>query len=256
MTDTPKAASPRDGLARIDLDRLSLAVAESSMPRGERGEQTERGSTMAVTFGLGKETLDIVKLARLLSLSRPPVKAASVEEREAVARFQGQARRLREEANMDDRAATSSRNPDSAATFRAWATQKREFANDIDAVLSRPAPAAAGQAERTYTQAEVDALMAAAFPDVPHVDGFQDPHFHFFGGRIINRATFDVIPPDEPVFVFRARDLFALRALRSYAAALDHSDAPPERRASLQERIGAFVRFGMDHPRRMKVPGA
>ena len=61
---------------RIGLDRLSLAVAQSSMPTGERGEQTERGSTMAVTFGLGKETLDIVKLARLLS---KPVKAASPE---------------------------------------------------------------------------------------------------------------------------------------------------------------------------------
>jgi hypothetical protein len=39
-------------------------------------------------------------------------------------------------------------------------------------------------------------------------------------GRIINRASGEIIPDDEPIFIFRARDTYALSVLLYYAQSL------------------------------------
>jgi hypothetical protein len=69
-------------------------------------------------------------------------------------------------------------------------------------------------------------------------------------GRIVNRASGEAIPDDEPVFIFRARDWFALAALHHY---VDLCGITSHRRA-VEVRIQDFARFKMAHPERMKEP--
>lgn len=68
--------------------------------------------------------------------------------------------------------------------------------------------------------------------------------------RIVNRATGEPIPDDEPVFILRARDRHAARALQAYAD-LCH-DA--EHVMIVQRRIRDFLDFDAMHPDRMKEP--
>lgn len=83
----------------------------------------------------------------------------------------------------------------------------------------------------------------------------QEPKYEFRDGRVISRSSGEAIPPDEPVFVFRARDVHALDALHRYADVLvmderttdDHLEA-------VQQRILQFARFADNHPDRMKTP--
>jgi hypothetical protein len=78
----------------------------------------------------------------------------------------------------------------------------------------------------------------------------QEPKYRFDGGRVINRASGEAIPQDEPVFVFRARDRKALEALNAYFAEIDDADHI----TAVHERIADFTRFATQHPERMKEP--
>jgi hypothetical protein len=69
-------------------------------------------------------------------------------------------------------------------------------------------------------------------------------------GMIINRASGEAIPDDEPVFIFRARDLYARGVLQFYKMCVlgdDHEQA-------VQLSIDRFNKFRQDHPDRMKMP--
>ena len=79
----------------------------------------------------------------------------------------------------------------------------------------------------------------------------QEPKYDVnIAGQICNRATGEPIPDDEPVFIFRARDRKARKALVDYLHACDddgHRDA-------IEKRVIDFTRFAERHPDRMKEP--
>lgn len=78
----------------------------------------------------------------------------------------------------------------------------------------------------------------------------QEPKYTVLGGRLVNRASGAAIPDDEPVFIFRARDLHAREALEAYACVL----TPGEHRDAVVQRVADFARFAEEFPDRMKVP--
>ena len=79
----------------------------------------------------------------------------------------------------------------------------------------------------------------------------QDRKFDFSTGKLVNRASGEPIPDDEPVFILRARDRHALAAIQFYKELVEvdhHAQA-------IQETIEAFEQFAAEHPDRMKEPG-
>lgn len=78
----------------------------------------------------------------------------------------------------------------------------------------------------------------------------QEPKYTVSGSFIVNRATGEAIPHDEPVFIFRARDIHAREAIESYACVL----TPGAHRDAVCARINDFAVFSYAHPERMKTP--
>ena len=78
----------------------------------------------------------------------------------------------------------------------------------------------------------------------------QESKYEAQEGQIINRATGVPIPEDEPVFVLRAKDRQALRALRYYRDGLKN----PPHVVAVNQRIEQFEAFADAHPERMKEP--
>lgn len=79
----------------------------------------------------------------------------------------------------------------------------------------------------------------------------QEPKYGIKDNRLYNRSSGEVIPDDEPVFIFRAKDALALEALKRYIN-LFHPDK--EHHKAISERIKDFEKFAGDHPERMKYP--
>jgi hypothetical protein len=78
----------------------------------------------------------------------------------------------------------------------------------------------------------------------------QEPKYGIRNNMLYNRASGEFIPFDEPVFLFRARDLEAIAALTYYCnrvGAGEHSDA-------VMARISHFREFQQWNPQRMKHP--
>jgi len=70
--------------------------------------------------------------------------------------------------------------------------------------------------------------------------------------HLVNRKTGEGIPDDEPVFVFRARDVYAYQVLEHYldliqGGPIAHIDA-------VAARVDDFNRFRRTKPERMKTP--
>ena len=78
----------------------------------------------------------------------------------------------------------------------------------------------------------------------------QEPKYRFEDGLVVNRASGEPIPADEPVFIFRARDVHARAALEAYASVL----LPGEHRDAIARRVADFASFAARHPERMKEP--
>jgi hypothetical protein len=74
--------------------------------------------------------------------------------------------------------------------------------------------------------------------------------YTFNGSAIVNRASGEEIPGDEPVFIFRARDVHAVYALKAYAAQCGETSHA----LAVADRIADFERFAAQHPDRMKTP--
>ena len=68
--------------------------------------------------------------------------------------------------------------------------------------------------------------------------------------RLVNRASGEQIPDDEPIFIFRARDVHAIEALTHYQ--LQCQDE--EHRGVVEARLLDFRRFKHEQPDRMKEP--
>jgi len=79
----------------------------------------------------------------------------------------------------------------------------------------------------------------------------EDRKFKFEDGHFVNRVSGEIIPDDEPVIIFRARDHYALLVLQYYHSLVldDHHDQ------AVQDRVAEFRAFKRDHPERMKEPG-
>lgn len=78
----------------------------------------------------------------------------------------------------------------------------------------------------------------------------QEPKYTVDGWNILNRASGKPIPHDEPVFIFRARDVHAREALEAYACEL----TPGEHRDAVVQRVADFANFAHTYPDRMKEP--
>lgn len=81
----------------------------------------------------------------------------------------------------------------------------------------------------------------------------QEPKYTVDGSSILNRSSGVAIPADEPVFVFRARDVLAIDALKTYEAQVALR-ADSDHLAAVRNRIEDFARFAETHPDLMKVP--
>lgn len=68
--------------------------------------------------------------------------------------------------------------------------------------------------------------------------------------KLYNRKSGNVIPDDEPVMVFRARDVHAAKAIGFYRELCENA----EHKAIVQDRLDDFTRFAAEHPDRMKEP--
>src|SRR4051812_15814985 len=89
-------------------------------------------------------------------------------------------------------------------------------------------------------------------PACPGLPIEQEPKYTTDGSAIINRASGEAIPADEPVFVLRARDVHALKALHGYHDAIAGGDR--EHVVIVRSRILDFARFAREYPDRMKEP--
>ncbi|MEM9282093.1 MAG: hypothetical protein AAGA96_09720 [Verrucomicrobiota bacterium] len=78
----------------------------------------------------------------------------------------------------------------------------------------------------------------------------QEPKYKIVGDQIVNRASGEAIPEDEPLMIFRARDVHAAGMIREYAGKV--RDA--EHRSVVLERAADFEQFAADHSDRMKEP--
>lgn len=78
----------------------------------------------------------------------------------------------------------------------------------------------------------------------------QEPKYSVVNNLIVNRSSGNAIPPDEPIFILRARDVYACDAIEAYASVL----TPGAHRDIVVERLVDFSTFSHAHPERMKTP--
>lgn len=78
----------------------------------------------------------------------------------------------------------------------------------------------------------------------------QDRKYKFRMDAVQNRASGEIIPADEPVFVLRARDIHALDVLMMYY----NTVASPEHQTAIAVRIKDFQDFKNNNPNKMKQP--
>lgn len=78
----------------------------------------------------------------------------------------------------------------------------------------------------------------------------QETKYTTDGRSIVNRASGEPIPHDEPVFIFRARDKHAAKILRQYETSLPSG----EHREAVHKRALAFLVFATNYPERIKEP--
>lgn len=109
-----------------------------------------------------------------------------------------------------------------------------------------------GDQEDTKDLDFVDDLKVAKEELVKLVKVFptQDPKYGIKDNRLVNMTTGKPIPEDEPVMLFRAKDLRASDAIYSYGQTCrnkDHFDA-------VGKRYLDFRRFAAEHPERINEP--
>lgn len=83
------------------------------------------------------------------------------------------------------------------------------------------------------------------------MDDFKnDPKYLFKDGKIFNRVNGEVIPAEEPVMVFRGRDIHALNVINHYHNLCEDD----EHKIAVEKRFNEFLEFSNNHPERMKEP--
>src|ERR1035438_7968460 len=81
-----------------------------------------------------------------------------------------------------------------------------------------------------------------------------DGKFSTDGELIFNTVSGETIPDDEPLFLLRARDWYALAAINAYQNAT-YEDCNDLHKAGIQQVREKFCQFQAAHPERMKQPG-
>lgn len=76
----------------------------------------------------------------------------------------------------------------------------------------------------------------------------------YITGPIINSATGEAIPADEPVFLLRGRDEEALKVLEFYSELIAEHEDNGDHAEAVRRRIEDFYAFKETHPERMKRP--
>jgi hypothetical protein len=74
------------------------------------------------------------------------------------------------------------------------------------------------------------------------------------GGKIVNLVSGAEIPPDEPLFLLRARDHNSYDTLIHYLN-LCTGECNQLHLAGIKQTIRKFIDFANTHPERMKQPG-
>lgn len=78
----------------------------------------------------------------------------------------------------------------------------------------------------------------------------QDPKYAIHDDKIVNVATSEPIPDDEPIFILRAKDMLAPHVIQYY----QNLCATNEHKAAIDSRIHDFNQFQRDNPDRVKMP--
>ncbi len=83
----------------------------------------------------------------------------------------------------------------------------------------------------------------------------QEPKYLIDGdGKLRNRSTNKPIPPDEPLFILRAKDAFSVNVLNGYLDQLYSTHQSPEHIKAVELRLGQFQKFQKENPDRVKNP--
>ena len=82
-----------------------------------------------------------------------------------------------------------------------------------------------------------------------------DKKFHIKSGQIFKTSNGEIVPEDEPLFLFRARDHLAILGLQAYRALCIEDNCTEYHLKMLDEQIQIFQAFANMHPKRMKQPG-
>ncbi len=85
----------------------------------------------------------------------------------------------------------------------------------------------------------------------PYPEGGQDHKFAFVNGYYANRVSGEVIPLEEPIIIFRARDHHAIPILREYLTLIND----PHHKQAVRERLAEFEEYKKNYPDCMKEPG-
>lgn len=78
----------------------------------------------------------------------------------------------------------------------------------------------------------------------------QERKYDALDGKIVNRSTGKPIPDDEPIIIFRAKDLKSIPMLEFYKSTCNNAI----HRDVIQGRIDDFSDFQEAHPERCKEP--
>jgi hypothetical protein len=83
-----------------------------------------------------------------------------------------------------------------------------------------------------------------------------DPKYHVEDGRVVKTSNGQLVPEDEPLILFRARDRLALQALEAYLVACLDDGCTQYQLDGINDRIQAFRAYREFHQERMKQPGS
>ncbi len=82
------------------------------------------------------------------------------------------------------------------------------------------------------------------------VHATQDPKYVIVEGQLANVQTGEYIPSNEPIFIFRAKDIHAVGILKKY----EDTCLDQEHRANIMARIAEFEAFAADNNDLMGEP--
>lgn len=84
---------------------------------------------------------------------------------------------------------------------------------------------------------------------------FLNARFHIEGGKLVKTTNGQPVPPDEPTFILRGRDMLALPTLATYYKLAEADNCNFEFKVGVMEAMNGFARFAFDQSNMMKQPG-